>query len=348
MNLFRMTVLMSAASLCLSAVAAPEPKVSALQQFSTDLADVVERVMPSVVVIRTEAVQYLRGFDMFQGRQVIGPRRLEGQGSGFVFDERGYVLTSNHVIKGAKQIEVIFPDEAAFEAELVGADSNTDLAVLKIKKLGDRKLKAIPLGDSDRIRIGEIVVAVGSPFSLSSSVTMGIVSQKGRTVTDLPVADFIQTDAPINPGNSGGPLIDLRGHVIGINAVIQTGGGGGNIGIGFAVPSNLIRRVADSIIRTGHFDRPWIGIRPGPHPHPDGGVIVETVFENTPAATAGLREGDILTHAGGQPLHNTTDLLRAVYSTPEGKAIKFSVRRDRRTMEMSFPAMAMPPDEMDP
>ncbi len=344
MKSHRMIAIAAAAGLCLSAHAAPPARNSALKQFSTDLADMVEQVMPSVVVIRTEAVQYLRGFDWFYGRQVIVPRRSEGQGSGFVFDERGYVLTSNHVIHGAKQIEVIFPDEAAFKAELVGSDENTDLAVLKIQKLGGRKLKAIPLGDSERLRVGEIVVAIGSPFSLSSSVTMGVVSQKGRTVTDLPMADFIQTDAPINPGNSGGPLVDLDGRVVGMNAVIQTGGGGGNIGIGFAVPSNLIRRVADSIIRTGKFDRPWIGIRPGPHPHPQGGVMVETVFEDTPAARAGVREGDVLTHARGQELHNVTDLLRAVYSAPEGQAIPFSVRRGRKTLELSFPAMAMPSD----
>ncbi|MBP7274996.1 MAG: trypsin-like peptidase domain-containing protein [Kiritimatiellae bacterium] len=320
--------------------AASPSGLSPLKQFSTDLADLVEKVMPSVVVVRTEAEQMLRGYDLFWG-QVMIPRRSRGQGSGVVFDERGYLLTSRHVVAGATLIEVIFPDESVFKAELMGEDADTDLAVLKIVPPEGRRFKALELGDSDRIRIGEVVLAVGSPFSLSSSVTMGIVSQKGRSVGVLPFEDFIQTDAPINPGNSGGPLVDLDGRVVGINAVIQTGGGRGNIGIGFAVPANLARRVADAIIRDGRFVRPWIGIRPSGNPHPEGGITVEGVFRETPAFQAGIRSGDVLTHANTHALNSLADLLRIVYGTPEGEEIRFQVRRGRKSFNVSFAATPM-------
>jgi serine protease Do len=320
-----------------AACAAQAAPVSALKQFSEDLADMVEEVMPSVVVIRTEAVQYLRGYDWYYGRRVTIPRRSAGQGSGVIFDDQGHVLTSRHVVAGAQQIEVILTDETVFQADIVGADPNTDLAVLKIRDTGGRALKPLPAGDSDRLRIGEIVVAVGSPFSLSSSVTMGIVSQKGRSVGVLPFEDFIQTDAPINPGNSGGPLVNLDGRLVGINAVIQTTGAApGNIGIGFAVPVNLVRRVADAIIRTGRFERPWLGIRTAERPADGGGVLIEGVFPNTPAAEAGLRAGDIILRADGLILNSLPDLLRAVYAAPEGRAITFTLRRESDTLERAF------------
>ena len=155
-----------------------------------------------------------------------------------IIDTEGYILTSNHVIDNAEDIQVALADETVFDAVLVGADPHTDLAVLKIVDPGDHKLIAIEQGDSDALRIGEFAIAIGSPFSLSSSVTLGIVSQKNRSLDMFAFEDFIQTDAAINPGNSGGPLVDVNGRLIGINAVIQTGGSGDNAGVGFAVPGN--------------------------------------------------------------------------------------------------------------
>ena len=198
-----------------------------LQAMSEGLADTVEKVMPSVVVVQTEAVRYTTAYDIFW-RPVPGqPEIAAGQGSGVIIDKDGHVLTSHHVIDGADTIKVVLQDGTAFDAEVVGEDPHTDIGVVQIKDLGDYELIPIEPGDSDALRVGEFVVAVGSPFHLSSSVTLGIVSQKGRSMGVLPYEDFIQTDASINPGNSGGPLVDLNGRMVGINAVIQTAGSPG-------------------------------------------------------------------------------------------------------------------------
>ena len=333
-----------------TALAAPAAGPGVLKQFSTELADTVEKIMPSVVVVRTEAVRYHRAYDLFFGRRLTIPERLAGQGSGVFIDAEGHVLTSRHVVAGAEQVEVVMSDETALTAEVVGMDANTDLAVLKVKKPAGLKITPVAMGNSDVLRIGEFVIAVGSPFSLSSSVTLGVVSQKGRSVGILPFEDFIQTDAPINPGNSGGPLVDIEGRLIGINAVIQTSGySQGSIGIGFAVPVNLARRVADSIIRTGTFERPWIGIapaegsrRPGREGKEADGLMIGGVFGNTPAAKAGLREGDVIARADGQPVNSIQDLQRVILSRKLGEKILFIVSRDSRRIELSIPTEAMP------
>ncbi len=318
------------------------------KQLSREIADTVEKVMPSVVVVRTEATRYLRAYDIFFGRRIAIPQVLSGQGSGMILDREGHVLTSRHVVAGVEHITVVLNDETELPATLVGSDPNTDLAVLKIRKPARVELTPIAVGDSDAIRIGEIVIAIGSPFSLASSVTLGVISQKGRSVGVLPFEDFIQTDAPINPGNSGGPLVDLDGRMIGVNAVIQTSGASqGNIGIGFAVPGNLARRVAESIIRTGRFDRPWLGIGwdEDTDPPPTGqprGVRVAAVYRGTPAAKAGLRAGDVIARIAGQPVNSSHDLLRAVMSRPVGTTFPLEVRRDDRTMQLSITSARMP------
>ncbi len=194
--------------------------------------------MPSVVVVRTESVQYkvqkdLFGFPMFRVQE-----SLAGEGSGVIIDERGYVLTSWHVLEGAREIEVVLSNGEKKSAKIVGHDRATDLAMLKIKAPGDG-FPVVEFGDSDAVRVGEVAIAIGSPFSLQSSVTVGHVSQKGRRVEILPYEDFIQTDAAINEGNSGGPLINADGRLIGINAAIKTDAVERGVGIAFAIPSNL-------------------------------------------------------------------------------------------------------------
>ncbi|MDZ4198860.1 MAG: trypsin-like peptidase domain-containing protein, partial [Kiritimatiellia bacterium] len=324
------------------------PAQTLARQFSTEIADVVEAVMPSVVVIRTGAVRYFRGYDWFYGRSVTIPQRQEGQGSGLVIDRQGHVLTSAHVIAGAQEIQVSFPDESTFVARLVAADPSTDLAVLRIEGLGDREVAPLEFADSDAVRVGEFAIAVGSPFSLQSSVTLGIVSQKGRSIGLLPYEDFIQTDAPINPGNSGGPLVDLDGKLIGINAVIHTAGTQGNIGIGFAIPSNLARRVADALIQNGKFDRPWIGVRtrePGPQTGRDRepeGLLIEEVYPNTPAARAKLQAGDRIVSGNGNRISTLRDLQRMVIEIPLGAAIRLEIQRERNRIRLEVPTENMP------
>lgn len=330
----------------------PAPEQLA-RQLSKAVADIVERTLPSVVVIQTAAVRYRRFIDPFWGRGFTVPERLAGQGSGVVMDRAGRILTSAHVMQGAQEINIVFHDETIRRAKLVGMDESSDVAVLQLEDVRGLALKPIPFGDSDAIRIGEFVIAIGSPFNLQGSVSFGVLSQKGRSVGILPYEDFLQTDAAINPGNSGGPLVDIEGRMVGLNAVIQTGAPGvaGNIGIGFAVPINFARRVAESIIKTGRFERPWIGIRPlepGERPRrgappPDGtGLPIAEVFANTPAERGGLRAGDVILEADGERIHNMRDLLRAIVRRGVGEPINLRVRRGDRTLTLKLTTERMP------
>lgn len=341
-------VLSVACCAILAASAAPAVGPGIAKQLSRELADTVEKVMPSVVVVRTEATRYYRAYDAFFGRRFMIPQVQAGQGSGMILDAEGHILTSRHVVAGAQDIVVVLNDETQMKARVIGMDPTTDLAVLRVENPSKLKLTPIALGDSAATRIGELVIAVGSPFSLASSVTMGVVSQKGRSVGVLPFEDFIQTDAPINPGNSGGPLVDLDGRLVGVNAVIQTSGASqGNIGIGFAVPVNLARRVAESIIKNGRFERPWLGIAWGeargqPDPGSPRGILIAEVYRGTPAAKAGLKPGDILIRAAGIPLNSSHDLQRAIISKAIGERIDLEVSRDSKILTMSVPTAKMP------
>lgn len=318
---------------------AEEASFNPLRQFGDHIADVVERVLPSVVVIRTEAIRYHLGRDFFFGQLYRIPERTAGQGSGVVITEDGYVLTSLHVVDRAQHIEVAFDDGAVYTAELMGGDPHTDLAVLRIQADTEKRFHAIEFGDSDAVRVGEIVIAIGSPFNLHGTVTMGIVSQKGRVIGMLPYEDFIQTQAPINPGNSGGPLVDADGRVVGINAAIHRGGArsSGNIGIGFAVPGNLAMRVAGALIETGRMAHPWIGILMQAVP---GGVAVEEVFRDSPAEAAGIRRGDILTHINQRPVALPLDVRRAIFQ--HTGPVRVTVRRGEEVLDLFVRPEVMP------
>jgi S1-C subfamily serine protease len=272
---------------------------SLARQVSDAMADSVAKVLPSVVVIRTEATKLY--VDYWRSRLYKSNQPL-GQGSGVIISKDGYVLTSAHVIEGAETVEVSLDDGRSFPAEIKGANRATDIAVLKINAPADVSFSPIAVADSDRVRVGELCIAIGSPFSLNSTVTSGVVSQKGRSADILPVVDFIQTSAAINPGNSGGALVDVDGRLIGINTFIQTAGphAMGNIGIGFAVPSNTALRIADLIIRGGSGDLPYIGIEMR---QTEFGVLVARVVPGSPADKAGLRARDLIQRLDGK---NTT------------------------------------------
>ncbi len=302
--------------------------------FSDAIADAVEKVMPAVVVVRTEAIQYRIGRDFF-GFTYQVPEQLAGQGSGVIIDERGYVLTSHHVVDGAEHIEVVLDDGTKLPATMVGCDRITDVAVLFINAQ-EMNYSAVEFGDSDSVRVGDVAIAIGSPFSLQSSVTVGHVSQKGRRMQVLPYEDFIQTDAAINEGNSGGPLIDVDGRLIGINAAIKTDAAERGVGIAFAVPSNLAMVIAQSLIEKGVHEWPWVGasfgeISPRYRNQYFGGagVPIMQVWDDTPAADAGMVPGDVILEVGGVKVADEYDVFRLIFNHEVGEHLRFVVQRDK-------------------
>jgi S1-C subfamily serine protease len=312
---------------------------NAARLFGDAIADVVEKTMPSVVVIRTESRQYRIARDWLFGNMYQIPERLAGQGSGVIFNKDGYVLTNNHVIDGAESVEVVLNDGTKLPATVVGSDDQTDLAVIKIEAAG-RNFVPVECGDSDILRVGEFVIALGSPFSLSSSVTLGIVSQKGRSIGLLPFEDFIQTDAAVNKGNSGGPLCDVDGKLVGINTVIQTSGmSDGNIGISFAVPANLAMNVAESIVRTGKWERPWIGIMMR---EDKDGVRIMEVVNDSPASHGGLLVGDLIRKVDDSEVENPGDVQRSIFRRKIGDPAKLDIDREGSPVEIIIMTETMP------
>ena len=333
--------------LCFALLAhrAPAASPNVAKAMGTAIADAVEKVMPAVVVVRTEATRYSLAQDWYMGRLYRIPERLAGQGSGVIISKDGYLLTNRHVIENAQQIEVVLNDGTAYPAELVGEEAQIDLAVLRIKGGPSTGFHHLEPGDSDRLRVGEFVMALGSPFSLSSSVTLGIVSQKGRAIGALPYEDFIQTDAAVNRGNSGGPLVDMDGKLVGINTMIQTSGTSeGNIGISFAIPVNLALTVAESIRKTGRWQRPWLGIR---MEDAERGVLIVAVEPNSPAERAGLQPGDLLLSVKDEPATSPHDIRRAVASGSAGDQITLRYERSGKPAELSVETEPLPmPDRL--
>lgn len=303
------------------------------------VADSVDKVMPAVAVVRTAGVQYEVQRDWF-GIQYRVPRKLSGQGSGVVFDGAGYLLTSHHVVKDAQQFEVVLSDQRSYAATVVGVDAITDLAVLKIES--ETTLPVVEIGNSDAVRVGDRAIAIGSPFALQGSVTAGIVSQKGRAVGLLPYEDFIQTDAPINPGNSGGPLVNAAGQLVGINTAIQSEGGTGNIGIAFAVPSNLAMEVARSLVENGKYEWPWIGVGLGEFADGSKGVPVLEVWNRTPAQKVGMLPGDVILKVDGREVLTVRDVQSAVLGHKVGECVKLVLARKQQIYSAELETMVLP------
>lgn len=252
-------------------------------------------------------------------------------GSGIIIDKDGYIITNNHVVEGADEIKVRLADEREFSAEVMGRDSKTDLALIKIKSFKD--LPSVALGDSDGLQVGDWVVAIGNPFGLSHTVTAGIVSAKGRVIGAGPYDDFIQTDASINPGNSGGPLLNMKGEVVGINtAIIATGQG-----IGFAIPINVAKEIIPQLKENKKVVRGWLGVaiqKITPELarsfklKESNGALVGDVFAGSPAEGAGLKRGDVIIEYEGKKIKDMSDLPRLVANTPVGKKISMKILRD--------------------
>ena len=306
------------------------------------LAPMLNEVTPGVVniAVRARAAEEADNpllNDPFFRRFFNAPRqrerRVQATGSGVIVDAaQGYVLTNNHVVDKAESIEVTTKDNRHFAAKLVGRDDGTDIAVLKIEA---SNLRSVPLGDSDRLQVGDFVVAIGNPFGLGQTVTSGIVSALGRSLGIEGYEDFIQTDASINPGNSGGPLVDLRGRLVGINTAILAPGGG-NIGIGFAVPINMARNAMEQIIRTGAVKRGRIGVTiqdltpelaASLGARHNEGAVISGVEGNSSADRAGLRPGDIIVAVDGSPIHGASQLRNRLGFTPINSQVALTVER---------------------
>ncbi|WBY03497.1 Do family serine endopeptidase [Ramlibacter tataouinensis] len=278
-------------------------------------------------------------FRFFFGDQ--GEQAQVGLGSGVIISPEGYILTNNHVVEGADEIEVTLNDSRSTQAKVIGTDPETDLAVLKIEL--DR-LPVITLGNSDALQVGDQVLAIGNPFGVGQTVTSGIVSALGRNQLGINTFEnFIQTDAAINPGNSGGALVDVGGQLMGINTAIYSRSGG-SMGIGFAIPTSTAKQVLEGIVKDGVVRRGWIGVEPADL-SPDlmetfgvkarHGVLVTGVLQNGPAAQAGLRPGDVIIDVAGKPIANVSELLTTVAALKPGAAAPFKVQRRDASLELN-------------
>ncbi|URJ29745.1 Do family serine endopeptidase [Blochmannia endosymbiont of Camponotus sp.] len=321
--------------------------------FLPSLAPMLDTVLPAVVSVHVEGIQPARKltlpkeFKYFFGPDIpggnFGSRPFEGLGSGVIINaNKGYIITNNHVVNGADKIKVQLNDGREFDAKLIGHDEQTDLALLQLSKF--KNLSEIKMADSDILKVGDFAVAIGNPFGLGQTATSGIVSALGRSGLNLEgLENFIQTDASINRGNSGGALVNLHGELIGINTAILTPGGG-NIGIGFAIPSNIVKNLSQQLIEFGEVKRGQLGIK-GTELTADiakalnidaqRGAFVSEVLPGTAAAKANIKAGDIIVSIEGKPIKNFAELRVKIGTTTPGKIIKLGLLRDGKIQTIS-------------
>ena len=351
-------VLGAALGLALAAGATETQPVDVLRETGSAFAQIAKQALPAVVYIDVETTievpQYGYRYQPFRdswGRrgQLAIPQELEpkkysreGQGSGFIISKDGYILTNNHVVKGADRITVILADERKFSAKVIGSDPKTEVALIKIDD--PHELPFVELGDSDALQVGEWVLAAGNPFGLTQTLTAGIVSAKGRDEVGIAeYGNFIQTDAAINPGNSGGPLINIDGKVVGINTAIYSRTGG-YMGIGFAIPINQAIQIKDQLIKNGKISRSVLGVyiqdvdedlAKSFGLEEKGGVLISQVVEDSAAEEAGLKEGDIVVEMNGKPVKKTAVFRNRVAATPPNSKLKLKIFRDGKYKKIS-------------
>ncbi len=335
-----------------------EPKASLVKEMSKEFAQIAKKALPAVVSVRTQYSQKASGnreemsqpfgpfqddfFERFFGfpmPEQRGPRK--GQGSGFVVTNDGYILTNNHVVREAEQITVSFTDGREFAAKVIGQDPNTDIALLKIEATN---LDFLTFDNSDDLDIGEWVMAVGSPLRLQGSVTVGVVSAKGRSELDIaPVEQFIQTDAAINMGNSGGCLLDMDGKVVGMNTAIATNNGG-YMGIGFAIPSNILKHVMDQLRENGRVTRGYLGVSLQKidsklanafNLDKSEGALITEVVKDSPADKAGLQGGDVVLKINNKLIENVGALRSMIALMKPGENVTLTVLRNKKQMDIS-------------
>ena len=360
----------AAAAAAPAALAAPATAAERVVGAGQDsYAPIVEAVSPAVVTIHAEQrVRAVRQqvpfaddplFREFFGNRIPPPddegvpeRRAQGLGSGVIIGRDGHILTNHHVVDGAQRITVELKDGRNLTAKVVGSDAPSDLAVLKVEA---SNLPSIPLGNSDDVRVGDVVLAVGNPMGVGQTVTLGIVSAKGRAtgLGNGSFEDFIQTDAAINRGNSGGALVSTRGELIGINSQILSPSGG-NIGIGFAIPANMARQVMDSLVASGQVHRGMLGVGVQPV-SPEiasslgmgtaRGALISSVEPNGPAAKAGVQRGDVITAIDGRAVQNSNDVRNRIAGSAPGSTVKLDVLRNGKTQTLTATLAELPTDE---
>ena len=325
------------------------PQISNSQEIPGSFADLAEKLMPSVVNISTTQTVVTRSNpfpnfqfppgspfeDMFKEFRTPQERQSSALGSGFIIDEKGIVVTNNHVIEGAEDIVVQVNGGKEFKAKVIGADPLSDIAVLQIQT--KEKFMPVKFGDSDKARIGDWVIAIGNPFGFGGTVTSGIISARNRSIGLSRYEDYIQTDASINSGNSGGPLFDMNGDVIGINTAIL--GRSGNVGIGFSIPSNSAKIVIDQLIKFGETKRGWLGVRiqdvtkeiaDVEKLDKPRGALVASVAENSPSDKAGIKAGDIILEFNGEIIGEMKELPMIVARTEVGKKVQVKIWRNKK------------------
>ncbi|KAA0683529.1 DegQ family serine endoprotease [Roseomonas genomospecies 6] len=364
-------------------IAAPQPAAAVesvpSQSVPGSFADLASRVSPAVVNISTTQQvkaeranprlpafppgspfeEFFRQFQDQLGQDGVpdgGPEaqprgKVGSLGSGFIIDAAGHVVTNNHVIDGADEITVTLQDGTELPATLVGRDAKTDIALLKVKS--DKPLPSLEWGDSDAARVGDWIMAVGNPFGLGGTVTSGIISARGRDIHSGPYDDYLQLDAAINRGNSGGPTFTMDGRVIGINTAIYSPNGG-SVGIGFAIPSNIAKQVVAQLKENGHVERGWLGVKIqeiSPEiaesvglSQPKGALVAE-VTPDSPAAKAGVRQGDVILSYGGKPVNTLRDLTRRVADTKAGDKVDLTVVRKGKEMTLAVSIAPLPAEQ---
>ena len=340
-----------------------------LGNFANGFSAVIKPALPAVVNIRTskivkpQANQMSPLFNDPMFRQFFGDQfgqggkphaeREQALGSGVIITSDGTILTNNHVIDGATDIKVQLSDRRDFTAKLVGADPKSDLAVLKIE---GKDLPTLPLGDSSQLNVGDLIFAIGDPFGVGETATMGIVSATGRGKLGIEeYENFIQTDAAINPGNSGGAMIDIHGNLVGINtAILSHGGSGGNEGVGFAIPMSMAKPVMDQILAHGKVVRGYLGVyiqdfspelAKSFNFNQSGGVLIGDVTPNTPAANAGLKKGDVIVKLNGQAVNDNNDLRNTISQMAPGTTVKLDIWRDGKTQDYSVTLTELPKEK---
>ena len=358
------------AVLPITAGAAEDGNIAMLKQSANVFTSVVKKAAPAVVHVRVEksvkggqmqdSLDFFNDpfFERFFGPQFRHPRQEEqprefkqqAAGSGFIISSDGHILTNNHVVADADTIMVRLEDEREYKAKVIGTDPQTDLALIKIDAQG---LASLPLGDSDKLEVGEWVIAIGSPFELNQTVTVGVVSAKGRNrigISDY--ENFIQTDAAINPGNSGGPLLNIYGEAVGMNTAIFSRSGG-YMGIGFAIPSSMIKTIMDQLLEHGKVTRGWLGVviqditedlAKSFGLENTRGALVSEVSEGSPAAEAGLQQGDVIVQVDGSPVKDVSALRNKIAMVAPGSKVDIQVMRDGKNEKITVTIGEQPTD----
>ena len=342
-----------------------QTKDSSLGAFNEKLVEVAKKVTPAVVNISAQRERVAKSgnqprmpFDPFDENTPPlpkGPDNRISRGSGIIFNEKGYIITNNHVIKEAGNIKATLADKREFRCSVVGTDPATDIAVIKIEEM-PKNLPTLKIGNSDTIRVGELVIAVGNPFGFSHTVTMGIISATGRQNVGLAeYEEYIQTDAAINPGNSGGALVNIKGELIGINTAIYSRGGG-SLGIGFAIPSNMAKQVVEELVKNGKVVRGWLGVyiqdvtkemaRSFKYDK-ERGALVSDVMKGSPAEKSDIKAGDIIMKIDEREITDVHQLRKVVAWKKPGTSVKVSVFRDGKEFEITMPVGVLPERKLE-